>query len=66
MESVGKMRSTVARRISTIAGFVKYCHDKDFSTATQQRTFADPKSITNHVPSDWIVTSLAGYSSKPV
>ena len=28
MESAGKMRSTVARRMSTIAGFFKYCHDE--------------------------------------
>ncbi len=28
MESAGRMRSTVARRLSTIAGFYKYCHDE--------------------------------------
>jgi integrase/recombinase XerD len=28
MESAGRMRSTVARRLSTIAGLFKYCHDE--------------------------------------
>ena len=28
MESAGRMRSTVARRLSTIASFYKYCHEE--------------------------------------
>jgi hypothetical protein len=34
MESAGRMRSTAARRLSTVSGFFKYCHDEGPWTAT--------------------------------
>jgi integrase/recombinase XerD len=50
MESAGRMRSTVARRLSTVSGFFKYCHDEGLldrnPAANVRRPKVDPESRT--------------------
>lgn len=66
METDGRMSSTVARRLSTLASFYRYCHLEAVIDRTRPPTCADRKSTTNHAPSGWIATISARSWSKPV
>ena len=65
METAGKMRSTVARRMSTIAGFFKYCHDEGLLDRNPAANVRRPKVDHESRTLGLIATSLAGSSSKP-
>ncbi len=68
MESAGKMRSTVARRMSTIAGFFKYCHDEGLldrnPAANVRRPKVDHESRT--LVSAWMASTCASDADSPI
>ena len=47
MEENGRMRSTVARRLSTLASFYRYCEQEQFVERNRLSTCADPRSTTS-------------------
>ena len=66
MEADGRMRSTVARRLSTLASFYPVLpHRRRPRTQPRQPTSDPPKSTTNPEPSASTETSSAPSSSKP-
>ena len=66
MEADGKMRATVARRLSTLGSFYRYCHDEGLEERTLLRTCAARRSTTSHAPSGWTATNSALCSSRRV
>ena len=50
MEAAGRVPATVARRLSTLCGFYRYCHDEGLVTrnpaARVRRPKVDPESRT--------------------
>ena len=65
MEADGRMRSTVARRLSTLASFYRYCHTEGVLERNPAANVRRPKSTTNPEPSASTETSSAPSSSKP-
>ncbi|MGH9181701.1 MAG: site-specific integrase, partial [Acidimicrobiales bacterium] len=50
MEENGRMRSTVARRLSTLASFYRYASRSSGWCATPLSTCGDPRSTTSRAP----------------
>jgi site-specific recombinase XerD len=65
METAGRMPATVARRLSTLCGFYRYCHDEGLGPATRPPTCAGPRSTRSPAPSVWTATSSAPCWSRP-
>ena len=57
MEETGRMRSTVARRLSTLASFYKYCDQEQLVDRTPPSTSAGRRWTTNPGLSVWTATS---------
>jgi hypothetical protein len=66
MEQEGRMRSTVARRLSTLCSFYRYCHLKGLLARARPPTSAAPRSTPSPGPWAWTATNSAPCSSKPV
>ncbi len=65
MEEIGRTRSTVARRLSTLATFYRYCEQERRSIAARPSTCADRRSTTNPARLAWTATSSVPFSSRP-
>ena len=59
LESRGRARATVTRRLSTIAGFYKYAVEEELLEHSPARTSAVRGWIMSRVPSAWTATSSA-------
>lgn len=57
MEENGKMRSTVARRLSTLASFFRYCHQEGLIETNPPSTSVVPRWTASPAPSASIATS---------
>jgi hypothetical protein len=66
MEGEGRMRSTVARRLSTLASFYRYCHVEGVLRRNPAANVRRRRSITSHARSGWTATSSVPCSSTPV
>jgi integrase/recombinase XerD len=66
MEAEGRMRSTVARRLSTLASFYRYCHVEGILRRNPGQRAPPQKSTTSHARSGWIATNSAPCSCRPV
>ncbi len=65
LEATGRMRSTVARRLSTLASFYRYCHVEGFCAGTPRPTSVGRRWIMSRTRSAWIATSSAPCWSRP-
>ena len=65
METAGRARATIARRLCTIAGFYRYASRKSCSITPRPRMCAGPGWTTNPTPPRWTATSSAPCSSPP-
>jgi site-specific recombinase XerD len=65
LEQAGRARATVARRLSTITGFYRYCVEEELLKAHLLLMCGGRDSTTNRTPSVWTATSLASSSSRP-
>jgi site-specific recombinase XerD len=59
------MRSTVARRLSTLCSFYRYCHVEGFLARNPAANVRRPKSTPSPVRSAWTATSSALCWSRP-
>jgi integrase/recombinase XerD len=57
MEQEGRMRSIVARRLSTLCRFYRYCHVEVILARNRPPTSADPSSTPSPGHRAWIATS---------
>jgi site-specific recombinase XerD len=64
MEGTGRMRSTVARRLSTLASFYKYCEQEQLVDHNPALNVRRPKVTTNRAPWVWTATSSGPSSSR--
>ena len=64
-EQTGWMRSTVARRLSTLASFYRYCEQEQLVGATRPSTSAALRLTTRRALWDWTATSSALCSCGP-
>lgn len=64
LEHDGKARATVARRLSTIAGFYRYCVEEQLIPVSPRCMSAVRGWTTNRTPPDWIATNSACSWSK--
>ncbi|HEV2071334.1 MAG TPA: site-specific integrase [Acidimicrobiales bacterium] len=64
MEETGRMRSTVARRLSTLASFYRYCEQEQLIDRTRPLTCADRRSTTSPAPLASTATRWAPSSSR--
>ena len=65
METRGRMRSTVARRIPTLASFYRYCHLESLLERNAAANVRRPKLDGSPAPSASIATSSAPCSCRP-
>jgi len=65
MEAEGRMRSTVARRLSTLGSFYRYCHTEGLLERNPAANVRRPKSTTSRAPSEWTEANSAPCSYKP-
>jgi site-specific recombinase XerD len=64
MEQECRMRSTVARRLSTLCSFYRYCHLEGLLARTRGPTYGAPRSTPSRGPWGWTATSSAPSSSR--
>jgi integrase/recombinase XerD len=65
MEENGRMRSTVGRRLSTLAAFYRYCEQERLIDCNPALNVGGPRSTTSPARWDWIATSSAPSWSGP-
>ena len=65
MEADGRMRSTVARRLSTLASFYRYCHAEGILERNPAANVRRPKVDDESEPWAWIATNSAPSPSTP-
>jgi hypothetical protein len=65
MEQEGRMCSTVARRLSTLCSFYRYCHLEGLLARDRPPTSAEPRSTPSLRHWAWTATSSAPRSSRP-
>jgi hypothetical protein len=65
LEAEGRMRSTIARRLSTLASFYRYCHVEGVVRRNPAADVRRPKVITSPTRWGWIATSSAPCSCRP-
>ncbi len=65
MEENGRMRSTVARRLSTLASFYRSASRSSSSSATRPSMCVDPRSTTSPAPLALTETSSAPFWYRP-
>jgi hypothetical protein len=66
MEETGRIRSTVARRLSTLASFYKYCEQEQLVDRNPALNVRRPKVDYESRTWGWTATSSARSSSRPV
>jgi integrase/recombinase XerD len=65
LEARGRARSTVTRRLCTIAGFYRYAVEEELLDHSRRLTSADSGWTTSRTPSPWTATNSARYWSPP-
>ncbi|HEV2070748.1 MAG TPA: site-specific integrase [Acidimicrobiales bacterium] len=65
MEETGRMRSTVARRLSTLASFYRYCEEEQLIDRNRALNVRRPKVDYESRTLAWTATSSAPSSSRP-
>jgi hypothetical protein len=65
LETTGRARATVTRRLCTIAGFYKYAVEEELLTTPRPRTSGGRGWTTSPTPSRWTATSSAPCWSPP-
>ena len=65
LETAGRARATVTRRLSTIAGLYKYAVERTCSITPRPRTSGGPGWTTNPTPPAWTATKSVPCSSPP-
>jgi integrase/recombinase XerD len=65
LETKGRARATVTRRLSTIGGFYKYAVQEELLDRSRPPTSGGPGSTTSPTPSRWTATSSARCWSPP-
>jgi site-specific recombinase XerD len=65
LETMGRARATVTRRLSTIAGFYKYAVEEELLDRSPAAHVRRRESTTSPMPLPWTATSSARYSSPP-
>ena len=65
MEESGRMRSTVARRLSTLASVYRYCEQEHLVHENPAHTSVGRRSTTSPALWAWTATSSAPSSSRP-
>ncbi len=65
MEEGGRIRSTVARRLSTLASFYRYCEQERFVERNPVRNVRQPKVDYESRTPGWTATSSAPSWSSP-
>jgi hypothetical protein len=66
LEQRGAARPTVARRLSTVAGFYRYCVEEELLTLNPASNVRRPKLRPNPQSRGLIATNLVCFSSRPV
>jgi hypothetical protein len=66
METKGRARATIARRLSTIAGFYRYAVEEELLEHSPASTSTAHAWTTSPTPSGWTATRSARCSSRPV
>jgi integrase/recombinase XerD len=59
LETRGRARATITRRLRTIAGFYRYAVEEDCSTTPRPPTSVAPGWTTNRTPPAWTATNSA-------
>jgi site-specific recombinase XerD len=65
LEEQGRARSTIGRRLSTLAGFYRYCEQEQILERSPGRTSAVRSRTTSRAHSVWTATSSAPSWSPP-
>ena len=65
MEEEGRMRSTVARRLSTLCSFYRYCHIEGLLARDPAANVRRPRSTPSPGRWAWTATNSALSSSRP-
>jgi integrase/recombinase XerD len=66
LETIGRARATISRRLCTVACFYRYAEQEDFIAKSPAVHVRRPKLDYDRMPPDWIATKSERCSSPPV